>query len=353
MKLKKVRDITLPAAVLGLAASADCSRLFTACMDGRLFEVDAATGNATPFASEHASFASGCVLLPDERTLISGGYDGCLIWHEVESRRELRRVRAHDFWSWQIALSPEGERVASVTGQYLPGGEKYEPAAAAEASVKVFDTRSGDLLQSFDHLPPVLSAAFSADGQYLAAANMMGEVRVWDVVSGSVAGEFETAEFTSWGIIKSPHYCGGIYALAFAQDGLSLLCAGMGPMRDPMAGNGKMTWQRWAWRDGKMLAEIREGEHGSGLMEALAHTADGSAFVMAGRQAQGSWNAAVFSTSDGKLLASLDTKSRVTRALFNPDGRTLFLAAALAQAKPEKGGKWADYGRVHVVAVTT
>jgi WD40 repeat protein len=353
MKLEKSRDISLPTGVLGLAAVPDGSRLFAACMDGQVFAVETVNGAATAFSGKHASFASGCVLLPDGQTLISGGYDGALIWHDVESRHEVRRVKAHDFWSWQLALSPDGERVASVTGQYLAGGEKYEPASADGPAVKVFDTRTGDLLQAWQHLPPVLSAAFSPDGQYLAAANMMGEVRVWNVVSGDSAARFTASDFTSWGIIKSPHYCGGIYGLAFAPDGASLLCCGMGPMTDPMAGNGKMTWQRWAWSEAppKMIQQIREGEHGSGLMETLAHLPDGSAFVMAGRQAQGTWNAALFSTADGKLLTSLDTKSRVTRSLVSADGRTLFLAAAVGQSR-DKEGKWPDYGRIHVIPIT-
>ena len=142
---------------------------------------------------------------------------------------------------------------------------------------------------------------------------MMGEVRVWNLESKDTkpASQWTTPDFTSWGSIKTHHYCGGIYSLAFSPDGAALLCCGMGPMTDPMAGNGKMTWQRWAWRDTppKMIEQIHDGEHGSGLMETLAHTPDGSAFVMAGRQAQGTWTAAIFSTSDGKLISSLDTKS--------------------------------------------
>ena len=354
MKLEKPRDLSLPTGVLGLAAVPDGSRLFAACMDGQIFTVETASGAVTAFFGKHTSFASGCVLLPDGQTLISGGYDGSLVWHDVESRREIRRVQAHHFWSWQLALSPDGERVASVTGQYLPGGEKYEPAPAAEPTVKIFDTRSGDLLQAWEHLPPVLSATFSPDGQYLAAANMMGEVRVWNVTVGRCVAQFTTPDFTSWGIIKSPHYCGGIYGLAFAPDGQSLLCCGMGPMTDPMAGNGKMTWQRWAWRESppKMSGQIHDGEHGAGLMETLAHHPDGRAFLMAGKQAQGTWTAALFSTAEGKLLTSLDTKSRVTRSLFSADGKTLFLAAAVGQSKPDKDGKWPDYGRIHVIAVT-
>jgi hypothetical protein len=271
-----------------------------------------------------------------------------LQWHDVAARKSVRTVKAHAFWSWQLAIAPDGRRVASVTGQYLAGGEKYEPATAAEPTVKVYDTASGEPVKSFEFLPPVLSVAFSPDGRRLAAANMMGDVRVWDLVSDAPPVAFNTPDFTSWGIIKSPHYCGGIYGLAFAPDGKSLLCCGMGPMTDPMAGNGKMTWQRWDWTatPPKKLGQI--GESGAGLMEVFTHAPDGT-FLMAGRQAQGTWNVAHFA-ADGKLLSSLDTKSRVTRAAFTPDGRTLYLAAAVGQPK-RTNGKWPDYGRIHAVTM--
>jgi WD domain, G-beta repeat len=351
VKLTMVKDVSLPAGVLGLAVAGGGTRLYAACMDGSLYECDPAAATVSPFAGRHGSFASGCVLLPDGKTVISAGYDGWLLWHDVASKQCFRRVQAHNFWSWQIALAADGSRVASVTGQYLAGGEKYEPAAAPEPTVKIYDTRSGDLVRAFEHGPPALGVAFSPDGKHIAASNMMGEVRMWDVDAGSSAAEFSTSDFTSWGIIKSPHYCGGIYGLAFAPDGATLLCCGMGQMADPMAGNGKMTWQRWDWRGSPpmKIGQIRDGDGGAGLMETLSF-APGGAFLMAGRQAQGTWNAALFA-DDGKLLASLDTKSRVTRAAFALDGQMLFLAAAISQPH-RANGNWPDYGRIHVVSVT-
>jgi WD40 repeat protein len=353
MKLEITKTLELPTAPLGLAMRSDASRLYAACMDGGLYELDPAGGEPVRFADSHGSYASGCVLLPDGRTLISAGYDGQLLWHDVSRRTAFRRVHAHPFWSWQMALSPDGRLVATVTGQYLVGGEKYEPAPAAEPTVRVFDALTGEPRHAFDHTPPVLSTAFSPDGRFLASASMMGEVRVWDLAENRLAAGFSTPDFTSWGIIKSPHYCGGIYGLAFSPDGESLLCCGMGPMADPMAGNGKQTWQRWNWRatPPALASQIRDGERGTGLMETLAHTPDASAFLMAGRQAQGSWNAAIFNAADGALVTSLDTKSRVTRAHFAPNGKSLFLAATSGQPNREKG-VWRPYGKVHVVSVS-
>jgi len=354
MKLTLDHDHKLPTGALGLAITTEDRRVFATCTDGALYAVDTVSGAAEAFKDRHTSYAIGCVLLPDGRTVISGGYDGMLLWHDVENRHCWRRVQAHQFWNWELALSPDGRRLATVTGQYLPGGWKYEPASENEPSVKVFDTLSGDRLAAFSHTPPVLSCAFSPDGRHLAAANMMGEVRVWDLDANdeSPVAHWTSPDFTSWGTTKTHHYCGGIYSLAFSPDGESLLGCGMGPMRDPMAGNGKMTWQRWNWREGVRTDQIKDGQHGSGLMETVAWHPDGTYFVMAGRQAQGTWNAAVFSAADGSLVHSLDTKKRISQARFTADGQSLIILGAKGQGK-RKEGKWSPWGRLQVYRVET
>jgi WD40 repeat protein len=353
MKLTPDLDVKLPTGVLGLAIVPDGSVAFAACADGSIHCVDTDNGDAYVFAEKHASFASACVLLPDGKTVISGGYDGMLLWHDVKTGRCLRRVSAHRFWNWQLALSPNGRRLAATTGQYIPGSWKYEPAPETEPSVKVFDTATGKRVAAFSHIPPVMSCAFSPDGRHLAAGNIMGNVRLWDLQSkpGSPpVAQWTSPDFTSWGTVKSHHYCGGIYGLAFAPDGKSLLGCGMGPMTDPMAGNGKMTWQRWDWRKGAKIDQIKDGQQGSGLMETIVWHPDGRHFVMAGRQAQGTWNAAAFDASDGNLVQSLDTKRRITQARFAADGNWLIFSGAAGQSQP-KNGQWPSWGSLQIFQV--
>ena len=352
MKLTSVRETKLPTGALGLAIATDASVAYAACADGSIHCVDLQSKSTREFTAKHTSFASGCVLLPDGKTLISGGYDGALLWHDTTSGRSWRRVLAHQFWSWQLALSPDGSRVASTTGQYLPGGWKYEPAPETEPSVKVFDTYSGDLVAAFEHVPPVQSCAFSPDGHFLAAGNMMGEVRVWDLrkpVKEPVAS-FTSPDFTSWGSIKTHHHCGGIFGMSFSPDGQTLAVCGMGPMGDPMAGNGKMTWQRWDWNKDEKRDQIKDGQHGNGLMESIVWMPDGSHFFMAGRQAQGTWNAALFSAQDGSLVHSVDTKNRITQARFSADGKSIVLSAAHSQPH-RKNGLWPEWGKVQLLSV--
>ena len=355
MKLTLLHDRSLPTGVLGFASTADGARAFAACADGSVNAIEMATGKTETFEGKHGSFASGCVVMPDGKTVISGGYDGMLLWHDVASGRCTRRVQAHRFWNWQLALSPDGRHLATTTGQYLAAGWKYEPAVESEPSVKVFDAANGELVASFAHVPPVMSCAFSPDGTHLAAANMMGEVWIYRVSKGTGAepeARWTTPDFTSWGTTKTHHYCGGIYALAFSPDGSVLLGCGMGPMGDPMAGNGKMTWQRWNWAKGERIDQIKDGQHGSGLMESVAWHPDGKHFVMAGRQAQGTWNAAVFAAADGDLVQSIDTKKRITHARFLADGALLAIAGAQGQGA-RKDGVWPPWGKVQLYKVET
>jgi hypothetical protein len=65
MKLNLDLDAKLPTGALGLAVAPDGSAAYVACADGVLYDVDLDTGESNPFAEKHASFASGCVLLPD------------------------------------------------------------------------------------------------------------------------------------------------------------------------------------------------------------------------------------------------------------------------------------------------
>ncbi len=345
-KLEKLKDISLPSAVLALDAAADGKTLFAACQDGGIYTAEVESGKPE-LLGRHQSYASGVALLPDGRTLISGGYDGELQWHDLVGRKLIRKTKSHDFWSWNLDLTADGSMLASSTGRYEAGGYKYEPAAEREPSVKVFNARTGELVREFSHVPPVQAVAFSPDGKHVAAGNLMGEIRVWEIASGRQASQWTTPDLTSWGIIKSHHYLGGVFAMTFHPAGDELYVCGMGPMRDPMAGNGVQRWQRFTWRDGKKLDETHEGESGQGLMEALAFHPTGKFFVMAGRLFQGQWNLAIFDTATGKNLQAIDAKHRITDALFTADGSRLLLAKAKSQEK-KKDGTWPNFGLVEI-----
>lgn len=350
IQLRKLRDQRLPTAILGGSLSPDANSVAAACMDG-VYRLDLESGKREKLHA-HESYASSAHWLSDE-TVLSGGYDGRLRWFDLSSRQLWRDEKLHEFWSWQTAVSPDGELFASVTGQYLAGGYKYEPAPEQEPSLCVGSIASGEVIHRLPHVPSVQSVAFSPDGHYVAAGNLMGEVRVFDVRIGELANRFTTHAFTSWGIIKSHCYLGGIFALRFTPNGDELLLAGMGPMRDPMAGNGRQLWQKWKWNvpEPKMVDETHYAESGEGLMEALAMHPSGEVFAMGGRLRGGDWNVALFSLQNGNRLATLKTGYRATTLQFTPDGQSMVVMGTHNQSNKIKDGKFSDFGHVEEYSV--
>ena len=120
---KQDKEIKLPSAALGLSLSRDDSLCHATGMDGGVHEINVESGKAKQIG-EHQSYAASLELMPDQKTLISAGYDGHIIWHDLDGRKVLRNIKAHDFWSWQMKISDDGSKLASVTGRYACGGYK-------------------------------------------------------------------------------------------------------------------------------------------------------------------------------------------------------------------------------------
>lgn len=346
MKLENRREHKLPSHCHDLTVG-EAGQLFAACFDGGIYSLDLGGGNHEKIA-QHDNYASGVHWSGAHKLLVSGGYDGQLKWIDPGHKRELRSVGAHEFWSWKSAVSPDGGKVASSTGQYLCGGYKYEPAPEREPSVKVFDIASGGLLHALTHVPPVESVAFSNSGKLLAAGNLMGEVRLWDLNDGArEIARWSTPDFTGWGIIKGHYYTGGIFSLTFAPDDSAIYVAGMGSTLDPAAGNGKQLWQKYSWTgaDGPVrTGAASDGEIGQGLMETLTFHPSGKFFAMAGRLFKGDWNTAIFDAASGSRIHQQNTEMRTSAAVFSEDGKVLYLAGGKGQGKePDKPHDW---GRV-------
>lgn len=380
IELEKTDRVAFPTGVLDLAVRTDDQTVYAACMDG-LYELSlpAAVPSTSSSSAElkptprrfgrHGSYVSGIAINETDATVLSTAYDGTLHIRDLpasenpatanatEIKPEENNAapaaeipprfseRVHSFWSWGMDLSRDKRYLASVSGQYLAGGEDYTPMGATEPTVKIFDAASGQLLHAFDMLPSVQCVAFDPSSRYLAAGNLMGDLSVWDVQSGENLAQWRTTSFTSWGIIKSHCYIGGIFAVTFSPDGESLYAAGMGEMRDPMAGNGKQLWQRFAWRKSPVekIQETVTSQAGEGLMETLAWHPDGDCFVMAGRLRGGNWNLGIFETETGQLVGQAKTGMRITTARFGTDGSTLLLAGMQGQPPP-KEDRFPEFG---------
>lgn len=356
IELEKIGRYSFPMGTLDAVIHPDDRRAFAACMDGLygLELPDRTDKDSKPKAirlGAHQSYASGVALLEENKSIATMGYDGKLQVRSLSDRLDGElplqwEQPVHTFWSWRMAISPDRSKLASVTGQYLVGAEDYTPQESAEPTVKILEAATGTVLHEMRMLPSVQCVAFDATGQYLTAGNLMGDLAVWDVKTGETLASWRTPSFTSWGIIKSHCYIGGIFAVAFSPDSESVYAAGMGDMKDPMAGNGKQLWQRFAWRK-KPVEKVQESkadQTGEGLMETLAWHPSGEYFVMAGRLRGGNWNVGLFEAASGQLVGQAKTGMRISSARFSSDGDVLYLAGMQGQPTIKKDGKTPDFG---------
>src|SRR5205085_759433 len=110
IKLAALKEFKLPTAVLALDAHPDGKSLFAACLDGGIYTVATDTG-ALRLLGKHESYASGVRYLPRLDRLISAGYDGALRWFSPAEGKAIRTLKAHQFWSWKMRVSPDEQFV--------------------------------------------------------------------------------------------------------------------------------------------------------------------------------------------------------------------------------------------------
>lgn len=340
---ERVQRWHVPTAVLGLDLSPDETTAYVGTFAG-VGRLNLECGAYEPLYT-HESYVSGVHVVPDANLLVSSGYDGQLKWFDLEKGEPTKTLAVADSWIWDMAACrPAGQspRIATASGRYLAGDYEYRPLASDRPNVQVWDAHNGELLNQFTMLPPVQAVAFSPCGTRVAAANLMGDIHVWDlsepgadkVINRPPDWSWQTSDFTAFGVIKSHCQVGGIFAIMFSPDSQNVIVAGMGPMVDPMAGNGRQRWQRFSLVPGQANEkwQSKDDQVGEGLMEALAANLTGGTFAMSGRLRGGVFNTAVFSLENGDLIHGFKTDSRVTQARFLRDGRTMLFGGALNQS---------------------
>jgi len=182
---------------------------------------DMASGSLVRTLSGHTGPVTSVAFSPDGRLLASSSCGRSLtqspwcaqgeikLW-EVASGREVRTLTGHTSWVNSVAFSPDGRLLASG-------------AAWPDGTTKLWDVATGSLVRTLTgHTWGVLSMAFSPDGRLLASGScghlnssgecIQGEIKLWDVTSGSLVRTISG-------------HTGGVWSVAFSPDG-RLLASG-------------------------------------------------------------------------------------------------------------------------------
>ncbi|HIE96994.1 MAG TPA: hypothetical protein EYG03_24765 [Planctomycetes bacterium] len=314
--VKIARSFPLPGAVFCVASGELPGQLYFGSSDFSIYRVDSDAEKPKPAAvsdGKHDSYVTGLVRNGD--TLISGSYDGSLIWWDAATGDIRHCVKsAHEKWIRKVAISPDGTTVASV---------------GDDMKTRVWNAKNANSIATWDGYEPITphgypsmlyAAAFSPDGKWLATGNRTGKVLVRDAATGRVEATLETPVMYTWDPKARRHSIGGIRSLAFSSDSRLLAVGGMGQVGNIDHLGGASRIEIFEWQSGERTFEIEDTKF-KGLVEQLQFGPDDEWLVAAGGDNGGF--VSVYSATAGTLLAQEKAPMHVFDFQLSDDGSKL------------------------------
>lgn len=313
--LKKTKEIGIPGAAFCVVRVPQSGRLLYGSSDFHVYEIDPAAEKPQPSplgGEPHGSYVTGLARAGEH--VVSGSYDGRLVWWNLDRRERVRDVAAHDRWIRSVVASPDGRTIASVADDMLCklwNAETGEPVR----------TLTGHETMTPHHYPSMLYAVtISPDGRYLATGDKVGHVVVWDMADGRSLTTLEAPVMYTWDPKARVHSIGGIRSLAFSSDGTRLAVGGMGKVGNIDHLEGKARVELFDWQAGRRLWELEDDKF-KGLVEQLAFAPSGDWLCATGGDNGGF--VALYNMADGKPLAQEKAPSHVHAFAAADDFATL------------------------------
>ena len=108
-------------------------------------------------------------LSPDGRTVATARDDGTLVFEELGSSIEQRRIHVGSRLD-QLLFSPDGKWIAGISDE--------------RPTLRVWDVGSGQIIMNCPNSEGICSLAWNENGTLLAVGGMEGGINLWDVESG-------------------------------------------------------------------------------------------------------------------------------------------------------------------------
>jgi WD40 repeat protein len=277
-KLKQVKDFSTKAIIFAIARSAS-GKTFIGTSEFKVAEIDLSAAKPEPKElGAHASYVTG--LATAGPMLISGGYDGKLIWWDTESKKQIRSIDAHQKWTRKVRASHDGKYIVSVADDMV--GRIWDAANG-----KLRCELRGHAEMTPHHFPSMLHAcAIAPDDRHVATADKSGRIIVWDAQTGSKVSEMEAPVMYTWDPVQRRHSIGGPRSLAFSPDGSQLSVGGTGKIGniDHLEANARV--EVFDWKVGKRTHEF-PGDKFKGLVNRLDFHPKGEWLLGAGGAGDG------------------------------------------------------------------
>ena len=274
-KLKVAKQISRSDILLSIARNPNTSQLYVGSNDFHVYGLDP-MGKKVKFTAMqggHQSYVTGVALAKDK--IVSGGYDGKLIWSDAKSGKQLHKVGAHTRWIRRVRATSDGKYVVSVADDMVCRIWDVEKAMLAR------ELRGHKVMTPHNYRSMMHACAISPDNKYLATADKVGHVVVWDFATGKQLVALDAPKMYTWDPRQRIHSIGGIRALAFSPDNKQLAVGGIGQIGNIDHLGAKARLEVFDWQKKKRTHEFK-GEASKGIYEHLAFHHKGEWLVGAG-----------------------------------------------------------------------
>jgi WD40 repeat protein len=228
----------------------------------------------------HADWVNGCAFSPDGKWIVSASRDKTLKLWETATGQPVQTLEDAD-WVNGCAFSPDGKWIVS---------------ASHDNTLKIWEAATAQMVRSLEgHTNEVRSCVFSPDGKLIVSASWDG-LKVWEAATGKLQRTLEDIALVS--------------ACAFSPDGKRIVSA---------LGEGKLTV--WEATTGQI---VRTLEGHASWVNGCAFSPDGKLIV----SASGDGTLKVWETMTWQVVRTLKGHADWVRSCaFSPDGKWIVSAS--------------------------
>lgn len=256
------------------------------------------------FYEGHKTSVNSVAVSPDNRTALTGSFDGTSVYWDMETGEELMRF-----------VTPDRMPIRSVT--FSPTDSQVAFAGLWDWSIVMWDITTGEELRRFGgirtgigHHGVVNSIVVSRDGKFLLSGSNDGTLLLWDLETGE-----SVRQYGSYNPLDGNG--NAVFSVDISADG-----------RNAVSGRLDGTVQIWSIETGELLHQM-DG-HGKLAVLTVAYSPDGTTVVSGSRDNR----LVLWSVRTGRKLVEFTANSLnvghvlpVRSVAYSPDNATIISAA--------------------------